>query len=272
MVKATLRLMRTAAITLAVGYVGVLALLSYFENRLVYHPVTAAQDWVTPTDEIEEAQFPSADGNSIGAWWLPCPGSQRTALYFHGNAGNLSHRLGSMKKLKNQLNCAVLILDYPGYGKSSGSPTERGCYQAADAGYDFLVNDQKRDPAKLLIHGGSLGGGVAIDLATRKPHYAVSVVGTFTSAPDVASKLFPWLPVRWLMRNQFRSIDKIASLKGPIYIAHGDRDGTIPFPQGEALFEAAKEPKQFLRLKGLDHNDPLPEEYFQKARAFFTEW
>lgn len=267
-----LRLLRTAAITLAVGYVGVIVLLASFENRLVYHPVTKEKDWAPlPSQDVEEVELTSADGNRIGAWWLPCPGSERSTLYLHGNAGNLSHRGNSIVKLRKKLNSSVLIIDYPGYGKSTGSPSESGCYHAADAGYDFLVNEKKCAPEKMILYGGSLGGGVAIDLATRKPHQAVCVVKTFTSAPDVGSKWFPWIPVRWFMRNQFRSIDKIASIKTPMFIGHGDRDSVIPFEHGEALFKAANEPKEFVRLARQDHNDPLPDEFFQKLNEFLKE-
>ena len=266
------RLAITAVSTLAFLYVGLIVLIASFENRLVYQPRTRAQGWIDkPIPEIQEVELASADGNRLGAWWLPYAGSERSLLYLHGNAGNLSDRGGSIVKMRELLKASVLIVDYPGYGTSTGSPTEGGCYAAADAGYDFLVNDQKRDPKQLILFGGSLGGAVAVDLATRKPHQAVVVVKSFTSAPDVGSKWFPWLPVRWFMRNQFRSIDKVSTLTTPIFIAHGDVDSVIPFEHSERLFAAANEPKAFLRLADQNHNDGLPAEFFANLEAFLAK-
>ncbi len=266
------RLAITVVSTLAAIYVGLIVLIASFENRLVYHPRTKANGWVPkPTDEIQDVELASADGNRLGAWWLPCLGSDRSLLYLHGNAGNLSDRGDSIVKMRKHLDASVLIVDYPGYGTSTGAPTEAGCYAAADAGYDYLVNAQKRDPKQLILFGGSLGGAVAIDLATRKPHQAVVVVKSFTSAPDVGGRWFPWIPVRWFMRNQFRSIAKIGTLHTPIFIAHGDRDSVIPFEHSEALFQAANEPKAFLRLANQDHNDSLPREFFDDLDAFLAK-
>jgi uncharacterized protein len=264
-------LVRLVAIVL-MGYLGIICVLSFFENKLVFVPAVAPRDWAEPpTDEIQEVELKSADGNRIGAWWLPCPGSDATILYLHGNAGNLSHRGGSVVKLRRILNAAVLIIDYPGYGKSTGSPTEQGCYRAAEAGYDYLVNEQKRRPDSLLLYGASLGGAVAVDVGARRPHGALVLIKSFTSAPDVGASRFPWLPVHWVMRNRFASIDKIGSIHTPVFIAHGDIDSVIPFAHGEALFQAANEPKEFLRLEGQDHNDGMPEEFFDRLKAFLTK-
>src|SRR3954467_9587955 len=147
------RRIRSAAKVLLFGYLGVVLLLATFENSFVYHPVTAARDWMpAPIDEIEDVTLTGAAGGAIHAWWLPCPGSERTVLYLHGNAGNLSHRGNSLVKLRKLLNAAVLILDYPGYGRSDGAPTEAGCYAAGDAGYRWLIDVQKRDPKQLILY------------------------------------------------------------------------------------------------------------------------
>jgi len=266
------RLAKIAAMTLAVSYLGVIGVLSYLENQFVYHPRPATIGWKQPpADDIQEVELTSADGNRLGAWWLPCSGSERSLLYLHGNAGNLSDRGDSILKIRKQLATSVLIVDYPGYGKSTGVPSESGCYHAADAGYEFLVDQQHCDPKQLLLFGGSLGGSVAIDLAIRKPQRALIVVKSFTSAPDLGSRWFPWVPVRWLMRNQFRSIDKIKKVHTPIFIAHGDKDQVVPFEHGEELFEAANEPKAFLRLVDQDHNHSLPIEFFSELQKFLKE-
>ena len=237
--------------SLAVIYVGVLVVLLLLENYLVYPGTTASQSWLPPPiDEIQEVDLVAESGTKLHGWWLPCPGSERTLLYFHGNGGNLSHRGGSMLKLRKILDTSVFIVGYPGYGKSQGSTTEAGCYESATAAYDWLTQTQNRDPKRMILYGASLGGAVAVELATRKPHGAVVLAKTFTSLPDVATRQFPWLPVRWLMRNRMPSVDRIRSIDSPVFIAHGDADRLVPFALGQQLFAAAAEPKMFVRLAG----------------------
>ena len=260
------RLLRFLALAACV-YLGVILVLAIFENWLVYFP-TSAQDWTPPPSaEIKDIELTSADGTRIHAWWWPVAGSNGAILYCHGNAGNLSSRGPTLKKIRDALGESVLIFDYPGYGKSGGKPSEKGCYQAADAAYDWLLK-QKIDPEKVVIYGGSLGGGVAVDLASRKKHRALVLTKTFTSLPDVAQHLHPWLPVRWIMRNRFDNLGKIGGITSPVFIVHGTADSLVPFEQGQRLFAAANEPKQFMQVNGGDHNDPLPAEFFQNLQAF----
>src|SRR5262249_23071033 len=150
----------------------------------------------------------SQDGTRLHAWWCPRAGGLGTLLYCHGNAGNLSHRREAVRSWQEHLNQQVLIFDYPGYGRSAGSPNEEGCYRAADAAYHWLMRTQHVRPEDLLIYGGSLGGGVAVDLASRRPHRALVLVSSFTSLPDMAQTLYPWLPARWLVRTRFDSAAK----------------------------------------------------------------
>lgn len=253
-------------------YVGVCLVLKFFENKLVYQPLTAREDWQpSPSAEIQDVELANADGNTIHAWWLPCAGAKQALLYFHGNAGNLSHRGGSILKLRDWLTVSVLIIDYPGYGKSTGSPSETGCYQAGEAAYDWLVDKQGILPRNILLYGGSLGGGVAVDLASRKPHRALILAKTFTSAPDAGGDLYPWLPVRWLMSNRFDNLGKIGKCTRPVFIGHGDCDGLIPCQHAQRLYDAANEPKHLLILSGSDHNDPLPEVFFRELKKFLAD-
>ncbi len=263
-----LRLLALAACT----YLGVILVLVFFENRLVYFPTSAQEDWPKEplSPEIKDIHLTSADGIPIHAWWWPVADSTGAILYCHGNAGNLSSRGPTLEKIRALLGESVLIFDYPGYGKSGGKPNEQGCYQAADAAYDWLVG-QHIDPEKIVIYGGSLGGGVAVDLASRKKHRALVLAKTFTSLPDVAQHLHPWLPVRWLMRNRFDNLGKIGRCTSPVFIVHGTADSLVPFEHGQRLFAAANEPKHFMPVDRGDHNDPLPEEVFQKLQTFLRD-
>jgi uncharacterized protein len=257
---------------LVLSYLGVCLVLWLLENKLLFRPLKAQDDWQpAPTGEILDVELKSADGTRIHAWWLPCPGADQAMIYCHGNAGNLSHRGRSIVKVSQILKAHVLIFDYPGYGKSEGTPSEKGCYQAADAAHAYLTDTQKIDPGKIIYYGGSLGGGVAVELASRKPPRALMLVKTFTSAPDAGAELFPWLPVRWLMSNRFDNLTKIKSIHVPVFIAHGTADKLIAFKHGQRLFEAANEPKQFFTIEGADHNDPLPAEVFTAFWNFLQQ-
>ncbi len=266
------RRIRRILLYLLLVYVGIALVLKLFENRLVYLPASARQDWTeAPSPDIEDVYLTSADGTRIHAWWCPCPGSSEALLYLHGNAGNLSHRGGSILKLRQLLATSVLIIDYPGYGKSEGSPSEAGCYQAGDAAYEWLVGQQKIDPHEILLYGNSLGGGVAVELATRCEHRALVLVKTFTSLPDTASSLYPWLPVHWLMSNRFDNLAKIRTCRRPVFIGHGDGDRLVPYVLGQRLYAAANEPKHFFPMHGAGHNDRMPEEFFTTLQSFLRD-
>jgi fermentation-respiration switch protein FrsA (DUF1100 family) len=242
------------------------------ENRLVFHPTPASLDWQpAPADGIEDVELHSADGTLIHAWWYPREGATGALLYCHGNAGNLSHRGTSVVGLQQALGTSVLIFDYPGYGRSGGKPSEAGCYAAADAAYDWLTRDRKIPGERILVYGGSLGGGVAVDLASRRPHRALVLLKTFTSAPDVAQRMYRWLPVRWVMRNRFDNLAKIGLCKRPVFIGHGTADDLVPLDLGERLFAEANEPKCFLRLEGAGHNDPVPATFIDNLQQFLAK-
>ncbi len=222
---------------------------------------------------MEDVQLRTGEGTMIHGWWCPVPGwrpEQGAMLYCHGNAGNLSSRADVIREWQEGLGQAVLIFDYPGYGRSEGKPGEAGCYAAADAAYDWLTQVKKVPAERVLIYGGSLGGGVAVDLASRKPHRALVLVKTFLSVADTAQSIYPWLPARWLVRNRFDSASKIQRCTKPVFIAHGTNDSLIGFTQGERLFQLANEPKCFLRMEGIDHGDALPGDFFPTLQRFLA--
>jgi hypothetical protein len=270
------RILLRWAVRAAIVYVGLVVVMVLLENWLVYHPTRAAQRWQPPpNDRVQDVELRAADGTALHAWWCPTDGwapADGAVLFCPGNAGNLSDRGGAVAGWqRGPMRQAVLIFDYPGYGRSAGRPSEAGCCAAADAAYDWLTGVRQVPPERVLLFGESLGGGVAVDLASRRPHRALVVVKTFTALPDVAAHLYPWIPVRWLMRNRYDNLAKIGRCRGPVFVAHGTADGLVPFVQGERLFAAAAEPKRFLRLEGDDHNDPLPPEFDAALKRFLEE-
>jgi fermentation-respiration switch protein FrsA (DUF1100 family) len=260
----------------AYAYVGVLIVLLALENRLLFPGATFGQEWVQPAPEIgmHDVELTSADGNTIHAWWTPPKGwkpSDGAILYSHGNGGNLSIRQWTIVQWRDVTNNAVLIYDYPGYGKSSGKPTEAGCYAAVDAAYAWLIDQQKVPPSQLILVGSSLGGAMAADLASRREHRALVLVNAFTSFPDMAQKAFPFLPARWLVHNRLDNLGKIKQCRSPIFITHGTADPVIPFAQGERLFAAAPDPKRFLKRDGDGHGHPANNAFFSEVLAFLLE-
>jgi fermentation-respiration switch protein FrsA (DUF1100 family) len=256
-------------------YLGVLLVLLWLENWFLFHPTTAAQDWVAPPGDlvVEDVTFTAADGNTIHAWWTepPCWTPEHGALlYSHGNAGNLSQRGWSVKVYRDQGH-AVLIYDYPGYGKSTGKPSEKSIYAAGEAGYRWLTETKKIPPKAVTLYGGSLGGAVATDLASRFPARVLVLVGTFTSFPDMAQKSFPIFPARWLVSNQMNNREKIAKVTCPVFITHGTSDGLVPYRMAQELYEAAPEPKFLLPIPDGGHHDGVGAEFFAQLRAFLEQ-
>jgi fermentation-respiration switch protein FrsA (DUF1100 family) len=260
----------------AILYVGVIVVLSALENWMLFHPAPASEEWIDPANynlKVEDVELHSADGTRLHAWWCPFESEadnhvNGALLYCHGNAGNLSFRAYAIPSWQKFLHAPVLIIDYPGYGKSEGKPSEKGCYAAADAAYDWLTQTKGVPPKQILLYGGSLGGGVAVDLARRKPHRALILAKTFTSIPDVGQSIYPWLPVRWVMRNRFDNLAKIRQCHSPLFMAHGTQDNLVPFRLAKELYEAANEPKHFYILEGRDHNDAHPPEMFKELQEF----
>ena len=241
----------------AVVYVVLCMMLVLFQAGCVYYPDRIIGALPSNADmDFEDITLKTQDGESISAWYVPAgpdPAEGYTLIFCHGNAGNISHRLGSIATF-HQLQLHVLIFDYRGYGKSTGKPTEKGTYLDAQAAWDHLVEEKQVPPGQIIIFGRSLGGAVATRLAgTVKPR-ALVLESAFTSAPDMARQMFPILPVRLLCRFKYDNLLLIPSIQCPIVIAHGRQDQTVPFSHSQKLFKKAPEPKRFIEFRG-GHND-----------------
>ena len=182
----------------------------------------------------------------------------------------MQSRAAQVRDLWVGLGESVLIFDYPGYGKSDGTPSEAGCYAAADAAYQWLTHEGGVPAGRVLLYGESLGGAVAVDLASRQPHAALVLVRTFTSLPDVADYQMPLFPGFLLMHNRFDSLAKLGQCRRPVFIAQADADALIPVRHGEALRRACAAPVELHVLRGLGHNDPLPTDFYPDLRTFLA--
>lgn len=246
-----------------------LGVLSAFENRFVYFPTRADQDWYEPTTlSKQDVSLALADGATIHAWWCPKPGADTALIYAHGNGGNLSHRTPWYEMMQQKLRVSILAFDYPGYGKSTGSPSEAGCYASAEAAWQWLTTTGGISPDRIVLFGESLGGGVVTEIATRHPCRALALYSTFSTMPAVAKELYPILPTESLMRNRYDNLTKIATLRCPVFIAHGAADRMIAPHHGQRLFDAAHEPKTLFWIPGADHNDAMRPEMVEALGEF----
>jgi fermentation-respiration switch protein FrsA (DUF1100 family) len=261
---------RRWAVLLFITYLGIIVVFWFFERRLVFVPTSAAESWEPPVDErSEDVSFTSSDGNTINGRWIPPETPQHGAvLITNGNAGNLTYRGKLAADLRKSLGAGVLLFDYPGYGKSAGKPSEEGCYAAGETAYKWLTEEQKIAPNRVVLCGESLGGGTAIELATKREHRALVLIYTFTSMPTVAKWHFPFLPTHTLMRTRFDNLSKIGRCPRPVLFVHGTADRVIPFSHSEQLYAAANEPKHLLRIDGLGHG-AVPAEPFSSELVKF---
>lgn len=198
------------------------------------------------------AQF----GTARGAPADIAPGERPpTVLYFYGNGSSLANSADIFNELR-QRGANVLVTEYPGYGMSQGKPNEPAFYAAADAAYDFLAGRPEVDAKKFIAMGWSMGAGVAIDLASRRPMAGVITVSAFTTLPKVAKKVTPWLPVSLLLRSRFDNETKIASLHCPILLLHGTADTLVPASMADELAAAASSGSaRVQKIPGAGHND-----------------
>jgi fermentation-respiration switch protein FrsA (DUF1100 family) len=231
---------------------GVILLL---EKQLIYFP-TRAHD-ATPSGmglAHEDVELLAEDGVRLHGWFLPAQGSRLTVLVFHGNAGNVSHRLDRALLMQLRLKLDTFLLDYRGYGKSEGSPDEAGTYADARAAHRWLVA-RGIGPERLVLFGESLGSAVATQLATEVEARALVLESPFTSVPEMARAVYPFLPLWPLVRTRYDTVSKVGKLRMPLLVLHGERDEVVPFAQGRRVFEAAPEPKRFYAIPGAGHND-----------------
>lgn len=258
--RALTRLASWALPSLAVASgLGALAevLRSRFQHGKVFLPERFPNGVWNPTSyglEVTDTWFPSEDGTLLHGWWVPHPRARGTVLFCHGNSGSLAHQI-EILRLFGRLRVNLFAFDYRGYGRSAGSPSEEGLFQDVRAAWDHVVDALGQSPEKTLIFGHSLGGAVAIDGALHRPAAGLIVQASFTDIKTMARALFPQLPLHWVARNQFRSIEKVGRLAMPKLFIHGTEDGSVPVHHGEALYEAAAAPKDLYLVSQAGHND-----------------
>lgn len=257
------------------AYIALAAMLYFSQPQLLYLPLNREMV-ATPAEAglaFKDVFFLTADGIKINGWFIPAENAKGTVLFCHGNAGNISHRLDSIE-IFNRLELNTFIFDYRGYGRSDGKPTEKGTYLDAEAAWDYLIRVLKIPPREIIIFGRSLGGAVAGWLAQQHRPRALIVESGFLSVPDIAARYYPYLPVRILSRFDYPLQKYLNQIDCPVLIIHSPDDEIIPFAQGQRLFQAAKDPKEFLQIYG-SHNDGFliaKERYLDGLKAFLSKY
>jgi len=271
MIKKTL--LRTLA-----GRVAVLALFTVLlagcENAIIYQPIKYPQGlWDTSQMPlpIKDVWFKAEDDVKLHGWYIPSEEAVGTLLFFHGNAGNITHRLENIFFL-HHLKLNVFIFDYRGFGRSEGDPDEEGIQLDSQAAYDTVLTQPGVSLPSLFIFGRSLGGAFAAYTASRNPAAGLILESTFTNAVDMADKMLPIIP-GWFISSELNTLGHVENLKIPKLFIHGTRDTLIPFTMGRELYKGAADPKEFYSIVGAGHNNTWNvggKEYFDTIQAFIT--
>jgi uncharacterized protein len=270
-----MRSLATALLVIALAYMSLVAFLWFRQESMLYLPnLPSRQHAATPAQiglGYEPVRIPTEDGEELDAWFVPADEPRGVLLFFHGNAGNISHRLDSLR-IFHRLGLSVLIIDYRGYGQSTGRPSEQGTYEDARAAWRHLVEERQVPAQRIVLFGRSLGGAVATWLAAEHAPRGLIVESTFRSVPDLAAELYWFLPVRRLARLEYPVEALIGSVEVPVLVVHSREDEIIPFSHGEALYDAAPQPKQLLELRG-GHNTGFivsEQRYVEGLEAFLA--
>ena len=245
-----------ALLSFALLYAALVAFLWFRQESMLFLPGIPSRELAATPAAIglryEALRLPTGDGEELDGWFVPAGEERAVLLFLHGNAGNISHRLESLR-IFHELGLSVLIFDYRGYGRSTGRPSEQGTHQDARAAWRPLVDERGVPAERVLLFGRSLGGAVATRLAVEHPPRGLILESTFRSVPDLAAELYRFLPVRMLARIAYPVEDMLPAVHAPVLVIHSRGDEIIPFHHGQALHAAANPPKELLELDG-GHN------------------
>jgi fermentation-respiration switch protein FrsA (DUF1100 family) len=265
-------------LTLAIClYAGVTALIYFQQSSLIYYPDAAGRGLTATPQQIglafENVELTTEDEVRLHGWFIPSDSARGTVLFFHGNAGNISHRLDSIATF-NRMGLNVFIFDYRGYGQSQGRATEAGTYRDAEAAWSYLVETRGIDANNIIVFGRSLGASIAAWLASQYTPAALILESGFSSVPSMAQRMYPFLPVKWLSRFNYDTRQYVSTIASPLLVVHSKNDELIPYAEGRLVFDAAPANKQFLDIRG-GHNDGFivtGQSYTDGLSTFIDNW
>ncbi len=253
----------------ALAYCALLAFMYFFQRDLQYFPSRGnPSPQSVGLSGVRVETLATSDGENVILWYTPAMPNKPTILFFHGNGGEIAGRAERFQFYQQQ-GFGVAFLSYRGYGGSTGKPTEAGLIMDAAAAYEWLVA-QNIMPTSIVVIGESLGSGVAVQIAATKKIGALALEAPYSSTADVAAKVYWWLPVHFLMKDQFKSADIIKRVTVPLLVQHGDQDEIIPLEFGKKLFAAANEPKAMRVVWGAGHSELFVETTWAREVEFFA--
>ena len=245
------------AALLMAGYLAIAGLMYFAQDSLIYYhnfpQRTVSADPSSVGLAFEDLNLETEDGVRIHAWYVPADSPRGSVIFFHGNAGNIGDRLDTVRIL-NALGVNALIVEYRGYGRSTGQPGEAGTYLDARAAWDYMTQVRDVPAREIVVFGRSLGSAVAAWLAAEHQPAGLILESGFTSVPDLGAELYPWLPVRLLSRYRYDTRAQLGRVHVPVLVAHSPQDEVIPYEHGRALFAAAPDSSRFLEMSG-PHGD-----------------
>lgn len=258
------------------AYAALSIYIYFMQSALIFYPNMPGRKLVSTPENIgldyQNIEFITEDNIKLHGWFIPSKKAKATVLFFHGNAGNISHRLDSIE-IFHRLELNVFIIDYRGYGQSEGKISEKGSYRDAEAAWRYLSNTQGTKGEQIIIFGRSLGASIASWLASKHTPAALIIESAFSSVPSMGQRLYPFLPIRWLSRYQYNTKHYVENIACPVMVAHSKNDEIIPYEEGREIFKSATEPKHFLEMHG-GHNDGFlvsGTSYIEGLRSFIQQ-
>jgi fermentation-respiration switch protein FrsA (DUF1100 family) len=240
------------------------------EKGIVFFPESHLE--ATPKDyrmdDYEDVFFPAKDGTRLHGWFVSGPDERAVLLWFHGNAGNISHRLHNLKKLHDALQIPIFIFDYREYGMSEGEISKSGTFSDAQGAFRYLIDEKGIKSSSVLLFGRSLGTALAVDIASKEQCLGIILEAAFTSTDDIMQRYFPFFTPPRMSGVKYDSLSLIHHIQSPILFIHGQHDQTIPVSMARRLFETARGPKEFYEIPGADHNDT----YLVGGNEYFAVW
>ena len=262
--------LKTLIVAAALGYVALLAVVYLFQRSIMYPAPQTVRTAPSAAGfpQAQEVVLDTADGEKVIAWHVAPKGDKPVIIFFHGNGEVIAWRVPRFRELAGG-GIGIVALSYRGYGGSSGSPSEAGLIADATAAYDFAIARYR--PDRIVAWGYSLGSGVAVALTSGHPVGKLILEAPFTSASDIGAAAFPFLPVRWLLKDTFKSDERIGAVLAPLLVLHGEKDSVVPIRFGEKLFALANEPKRMRRFAEGDHVNLEEQGALKVAKEFLAD-
>ena len=257
--------------SIVVAYLVVLVFIYFYQRNLLYHPSENNYQNDEVEFNYEEVYIEVENEIKLKSWLINKDFNKfKTLLIFHGNAGDLSNRIYKLNEL-NKLEINILLISWRGFSGNKGSPTEKNLYKDAEAAINWL-NKKNVNNNQIILYGESLGTGIAVEMAKKNNFNSIILESPFTSIENSAKIYYPYLPVKYLLKDRYDTISKIKMVESPIMIMHGEKDDVVPFSMGKELFEKANSPKQSYFTPDDDHMMEFNSSLLKNIKDFIEKY